>query len=119
MAVLWRARKPLPARAVRDTLASAGHDLAYNTVTTVLVRLGEKGLVVREKLDDVWQYAPSLSEAEFRARVSQEVLRRLLRVAPEATLAQLVDVLSEDEPEALEALERLIEKKRAARGGHT
>jgi predicted transcriptional regulator len=113
MAVLWTTNRPLPVREVRDRLAARGRDLAYNTVMTVLVRLSEKGLLERNKQDDMWHYAPTLSEADFHAQVSGEVLRGLLDLAPEATLAQLVDVLAEDEPEALDQLARLIEARRA------
>jgi predicted transcriptional regulator len=112
MAVLWASKRPLPVREVRDRLAEGGRDLAYNTVMTVLVRLSDKGLARREKLDDVWHYGSTLSEAEFRAQVSGEVLRGLLELAPEATLSQLVDVLAEDEPDALNELTRLIEARR-------
>lgn len=113
MAVIWAGRQPLPVRDVRDQLSTRGRDLAYNTVMTVLVRLSEKGLLERKKREDMWHYAPTLSEADFRAQVSGEVLRSLLDLAPEATLAQLVDVLAEDEPEALDQLARLIEARRA------
>jgi predicted transcriptional regulator len=113
MAVLWSSHRHLPVREVRDHLAANGRDLAYNTVMTVLVRLSEKGLAERSKHDDMWHYRPTLPEAEFRAHLSGEVLRGLLDVAPEATLAQLVDVLAEDEPEALDELARLIEARRA------
>jgi predicted transcriptional regulator len=120
MAVLWSSHRPLPVREVRDRLAADGRDLAYNTIMTVLVRLSGKGLAERSKQEEMWHYRPTLTEEEFRAQVSGEVLRGLLDVAPEATLAQLVDVLAEDEPEALDELARLIEARRAlsdARGG--
>jgi predicted transcriptional regulator len=113
MAVLWSSRRSLPVREVRDRLAADGRDLAYNTVMTVLVRLSDKGLVERGKREGMWHYQPTLDEAEFRSRISGEVLRGLLDLAPEATLAQLVDVLAEDEPEALDELARLIDVRRA------
>lgn len=114
MAVLWSAHRALPVREVRDRLAAEGRDLAYNTIMTVLVRLSGKGLAERSKQEEMWHYRPTLTEGEFRAQVSGEVLRGLLDVAPEATLAQLVDVLAEDEPEALDELLRLIEARRAS-----
>lgn len=113
MGVLWATSRPLSVREVRDRLADRGRELAYNTVMTVLVRLSDKGLLERNKREDMWHYAPTLSESDFRAQVSGEVLRSLLDLAPEATLAQLVDVLAEDEPEALDQLTRLIEARRA------
>jgi predicted transcriptional regulator len=40
---------PMPVHAIQAELETAGAALAYTTVMTVLVRLYEKGLLVREK----------------------------------------------------------------------
>ena len=87
----------------------------YHTVTTVMVRLCEKGLLYRSKEKGVWHYAPTLSREEFAARIARELMEGVLDLAPGAAVASFVDSLDARDPEALDMLERLIEIKRAQR----
>ncbi len=56
---------------VRDRI---GGDLAYTTVMTVMSRLAEKGLVVRERSGRGYAYSAITDEAELAARRMQRVL---------------------------------------------
>jgi predicted transcriptional regulator len=51
--------EPRSVQALQKLLALAGHDLAYTTVMTVLVRLHDKGLVTRTKTGRRYLYAPA------------------------------------------------------------
>lgn len=111
---LWKIGRPATVRDVLERVRGQERP-AYNTVMTVLLRLSQKGLVVRRKSRGTWHYEAALSEADLREKVSAEVVRGLLDLAPQATLAQLVDVLAE-QPEALDELARMIERKRRVHG---
>lgn len=71
LAALWAsddAMTPADVRAVLD----AG--LAYTTVMTILTRLWDKDLVVRQTRGRAYAYRPALSEAELVARRLQATL---------------------------------------------
>jgi predicted transcriptional regulator len=95
---------------LQAALRKAGQDLAYTTVMTVLVRLHDKGLVVRTKEGRRYLYAtarraPSVTRG-IVARL-QKTLFQNDRVRPILTLLDDED-LSEDD---LRALRRTIDDK--------
>jgi predicted transcriptional regulator len=49
-------------------------DLAYTTITTILTRLSEKGLVKRERSGRGYVYQPTLTESEHAAHRMEAVL---------------------------------------------
>lgn len=77
MDVLWQARAALNPGEVRELLAgcaadatgaSAGRDLSYSTVVTILTRLHAKKMLVRTRVGRSFQYAPMADEAGLAAR---------------------------------------------------
>ncbi|MBV9291658.1 MAG: BlaI/MecI/CopY family transcriptional regulator [Frankiales bacterium] len=71
LAALWSAGRPLTPGEVRDRL---DHPPAYTTVTTVLVRLTDKGIVTRARPGRAYVYAPALDRAELAAARMTELL---------------------------------------------
>lgn len=93
---------------VQARLAEQGHEAAYTTVMTVLGRLHEKKLVVRDKAGRRYVYRTASRAAPFKQRLLQRVHRALFsdRLAPIAAL------LDQDLDRAeLRALKRLIDDK--------
>ena len=74
-------------------------DLAYTTVMTVLNRLSDQGLVARRRAGRAYAYTAVLDQAEVTARQMQ----RLLATGDDrvAVLRQFLDVLSDDDEQAL------------------
>ena len=107
MRSVWRLARAVSARTVHEHVARE-HDVAIYTVITVLNKLVEKGLLAREKRDDLLHYEARLSEDEFRAQVSRRVVEGILSFGPEAVTAAFVDVLAQHDPERLAGLARLI-----------
>jgi predicted transcriptional regulator len=97
MTRLWDAGEPLTVRQVHERV-SRDRDLAYTTVMTVLDRLAKKGVVLQEKADRAYRYAPVQSREEMTAGLMLDALQ----ASPdrEAALAHFVGRLS---PEALAA----------------
>ncbi|MDQ6830840.1 MAG: BlaI/MecI/CopY family transcriptional regulator [Gemmatimonadota bacterium] len=118
MRAVWAIGRPVPARAVHDRVARS-HTVAQLTVITVLNKLVAKGLLKREKRDDLLHFSATMSEDEFRARASRRVVEGILSFGPEAVATSFVDVLAERDPEQLAELGRLIRRKLrdAARDG--
>ena len=112
---MWDLAKPAPAREVHDAVVKA-HRIAPLTTVTVLNKLVDKGVLRRRKVDDLYHYQPTMTEAVFRARVSRRVMEGILSFGPEALSASLVDVLAERDPAQLEELGRLIRRRLREQG---
>lgn len=115
METLWRLAEPATVTDVQKGMS--GEPRAYHTVTTVMVRLCEKGLLQRRRRAGVWHYSPRLSEEEFRAQVAREVVTGVFSLAPEAAVNSMLDVVHAADPGGLDSLSALIEQKRRERGG--
>lgn len=109
---LWSLGRPATVADVQKVIQP---EREYHTVTTVMVRLCEKGLLYRSKQKGVWNYAPTLSRDEFAARIARELMNGVLDLAPGAAVASFVDLLDSRDPEGLDMLERMIEIKRTQR----
>ena len=99
LATLWAADGGLTAGQVRTALGSG---LARTTVTTILVRLYEKGIVTRSRSGRGYAYlptadAPGLSARRMRAELDRGEDR-------DSILAQFVSHLGEEDEKTLRAL---------------
>ena len=110
MRAVWELGRPVPARTVHEHVGRE-HSVAIHTVITVLNKLVEKGLLRREKRDELLHYEPTLSEDAFRLHASRQVVEGILSLAPTAVAASFVDVLAERDPQQLAELARLIERR--------
>ena len=113
METLWRLGVPATVTDVQADMA--GEPRAYHTVTTVMVRLCEKGLLQRRRRGGVWHYRPRHTSEEFRAEVAHDVVTGLFALAPDAAINSMLDVVDAADPDGLDALAALIERKRQER----
>lgn len=110
MRAIWTIGRPAPARAVHNRIVRS-HPVASLTVITVLNKLVAKGLLRREKRDELLHFSATLSEEEFRAQASRRVVEGILSFGPEAVTSSFVDVLAERDLEQLAELGRLVRRK--------
>lgn len=99
LAALWSADRPLSGD---EVLEVTGIDLAYTTVTTILSRLWQKGLVDREREGRAYLYSPRISEADLAASRMHEQLARA--GDREAALSRFVGALSKRDERVLRKL---------------
>ena len=97
MTRLWDAGEPLTVRQVHESL-SRDRDLAYTTVMTVLDRLAKKKLVLQQKADRAYRYAPAQTREEMTAGVMLDALS----ATPDRDAA-LAYFMGQLPPEALQA----------------
>jgi len=96
LAVMWAADDAMtPA----EVLAALDPSLAYTTITTIQMRLMDKGLVERQRRGRAFVYRPILTESELRAKRMQEALASAKD--REAVLGQFVGTLSAAEATTL------------------
>jgi len=111
MQVVWRSGGGT-VEAIRSDLPPRYRG-AYTTVQTVLNRLAERGLLVREKRGIAMHYTPKASEAEY---LSQTLRRTLAGASREARAHALASLLGDfDSAELSELRERA---RRAAQLEH-
>jgi predicted transcriptional regulator len=110
MHAIWALGRPATARAVHEAVAR-DHAVALHTVITVLNRLVGKGLLLREKQEEILHFDACVSEAEFRQRMSRRAVEGILSLGPDAVAASFVDVLAERDPEQLTELLALIQRR--------
>ena len=107
---VWSVKRPMTARGIHERVART-HDVVYITCVTVANRLVEKKLLRRDKMDELYHYAATMSREEFAAYASRYVVQRIVGLGPAAIASSLVDVLAEAAPEQLAELGRLVRRK--------
>ncbi|MGW6259748.1 BlaI/MecI/CopY family transcriptional regulator [Streptomyces sp. NPDC055085] len=101
LAALWATEDALTPAEIQAGIAGG---LAYNTVHTILKRLYDKGLVLRDVDGRRGAYRPAKDAAELTAAAMREALDR--GPDPIAALQHFVTALSPQEEQALRALLR-------------
>ena len=99
LATLWASDEAMTPAAVRQVVDG---NLAYTTVMTILTRLWEKELVVRESSGRAYAYRPAVSEAELVARRLQATLDGA--VDRSGALSHFVGTLNRGDEQALRAM---------------
>jgi predicted transcriptional regulator len=112
---VWSLGSASPARRVHEEV-SKEHLVAQLTVITVLNKLVTKGVLIRDRVNDLYHYRAALSRDEFMARMSRRVVEGILSLGPQAVAASMVDVLAECDPDQLEELARLVKQRLQERG---
>lgn len=99
MAALWATEQPLTPAEIQ---AAIGGDLAYNTVHTILKRLWDKGLVVRDAQGRRGAYRPAGTAVDRTAGL----MRDLMAQGPSRleVLQRFVSGLDAEEEQALRAM---------------
>ena len=102
MAVLWGAENAMTVREVLQTINEGRRQpLAYTTVMTTLVRLNDKGLVLRAREGRGYRYGAAVSDTAAVA------VRTVVRDFGDAALAHFVEEVDAD-PELRRRLRRML-----------
>ena len=109
MKLLWRAEDALPVTEIREKLQeSKGWEPA--TIKTLISRLVSKG-VVRQEKRNVYFYSPIISEKEYSAWATGDLVTRLYNGSVRDLVAALVnsDGLSQEELDELSQMFKVEE----------
>lgn len=87
MAHLWHVGPAAVGEVLQALNAASKRTLAYTTVLTILVRLGDKGYVTRTREGRLYRYAAAFAEDALAAEVGRRELRRLIERHGASTLA--------------------------------
>ena len=109
MKLLWRAEDALPVTVIREELQqSKGWEPA--TIKTLISRLVTKGAVRQEKRK-VFYYSPLISEGEYSAWATKDLITRLFHGSARDLVAALVysDGLKKEDIEELQNMFKVEE----------
>ncbi len=104
MKLLWRAEDALPVTEIREALQrSRGWEAT--TVKTLVSRLVSKGVIAQEKRN-VFYYSPRITEQEYNAWATGNLIRRIYNGSAKDLVAALVhsEGLSRQDLEELQAM---------------
>ncbi|MBR4579560.1 MAG: BlaI/MecI/CopY family transcriptional regulator [Oscillospiraceae bacterium] len=107
MKLLWRAQDALPVTEIREELQkSKGWEPA--TIKTLVSRLVTKGAVAQEKRK-VFYYSPRISEEEYRAWATRDLIHRVYNGRAHDLVAALVhsDGLTQEDIQELRQMFRV------------
>lgn len=109
MKVLWKAEDALPVNVIRETLQK-DRGWEPTTVKTLIGRLAAKGAIRQEKRN-VFYYSPLISEEEYNAWATDNLIRKLYNGSARDLVAALVqsEGLSRDDIEELRNMFRVEE----------
>ena len=110
LAALWVQQEPMTPSEVRDEIDES---LAYTTVLTTLVRLHDKGRVLRERRGRAYAYSPADDVTEEAARQMRVLMER--SGDREAVLANFVGGLDETDGALLRRLTNALRRRHAGR----
>jgi len=110
METIW-ARGETTVRDVHSCLLSE-REIAYTTVMTVMSRLSEKGLLLREADGNSYIYRPAVTRQVFVAQAVGEVLDALLTSHAPQTVSHFAASLDKVSAEEIRQLEELIKKRK-------
>jgi len=115
MKILWSRKRKLTGREIWQKLKKK--KIAYTTILTVLDRLVNKKLVKKERGPaDVYLYEPTISEEEFKKRVSEAVLKSLFEFSGGA-VSHFINFFESIDPSILDELEQILKKKKGELNG--
>lgn len=113
MRILWTGGDTT-LRSVVDQLAARGRPPAYTTVTTILGRLRERGLVERSARGREAVYRAAVSEADLVRASSGRAVDELIQRYGAIAMRQFAERLADVDPELKRQLLLLAEQHRNA-----
>lgn len=96
---------------IQASLKSSGHDLAYTTVMTVLVRLYSKHLVTRKKHGRLFLYSAARKKDSSAQSIFEKVKNSLFRSERLTPILSLLDNEEDLTREELEELKKAVEQR--------
>lgn len=112
MRILWTGGDT-PLRSIVAQLAAPGKAPAYTTVTTILARLRERGLVERTARGREAVYRAAVSEADLVETSSGRAVDELIHRYGEVAMRHFAERLADVDPELKQRLLHLAEQHRS------
>lgn len=103
--------------AVADICDALPDRLSGSAVRAMLSRLEQKGFVARHESDRGFLYSPAVADSVARKSALSEVVRVFFNGSPAGAATALLGMSDRLDSSALDDLEQMIARARAAKGG--
>jgi len=107
--LLWQ-KAPLLVEEVREALASAGRELTYSSVITIMNIMVRKKYLKRSKNGRAFEFTPLLEEDSVGRSMLQDLMKRVFDGSATSLMLQLLETDDVDSEE-LAAIRQLINRK--------
>jgi len=107
--LLWQ-KAPLLVEEVREALASAGRELTYSSVITIMNIMVRKKYLKRSKNGRAFEFTPLLEEDSVGRSMLQDLMKRVFDGSATSLMLQLLETGDVDSEE-LAAIRQLINRK--------
>lgn len=101
MQVLWRLERAFVKEIIEELPEPKPH---YNTVSTIVKILEEKGFVAHEKLGNAYRFYPLIAEEAYQEKAVDDVVQRFFDNSP----MKLVNYFAREQKLDAGELERLV-----------
>ncbi|NOZ87266.1 MAG: BlaI/MecI/CopY family transcriptional regulator [Deltaproteobacteria bacterium] len=119
LVLLWEHRdSPCTARDLHDKIAK-DRNIVYTTVTKVLDRMVEKGLIERRRAGRAFVYNARVNQEQTQRSIVRDALRSVLGKNPRPAVAALVGAIEDVSPELLDELAAQLADRRKEPGNGT
>lgn len=109
MDAVWR-RGDASVKDVTEDLNAEG-EIAYTTVMTIMSRLADKGLLLRDQSARAYVYRPARSRAEFDETLSRSRVRELIKEFGDLAVTQFAEELRDVDPERALRLAEMLRSR--------
>lgn len=108
MDIVWEIKQA----SIRDVLnkISESKQIAYNTVGTILLRLENKGLVIKQEGDASHIYKPKISRELYSKAIVDSFMQRFMRSFGKTAISSFAESIDKLPAEEREDLLRMLEK---------
>ena len=107
MEIIWQSTEPVSVRKVADILQKQ-RKIAYTTVMTIMVRLTEKGVLVRHLRKASYLYKPKVTKEQFIARVVHGILSSAVSTLGDGALAHFIKEIQKISPKKRQELLKIL-----------
>lgn len=104
MAAVWKLEKAF----VRDIMELLPDNPHYNTVSTMVKILVEKGFLDKEKLGNAWRFYPLISQEEYQAEHQDAAINEVMKSFFDNSPLKLVSYFAKEKKLKAEELEEIL-----------
>jgi predicted transcriptional regulator len=113
MELMWDSGDWLNVQQLRESLKSE-HDYSVTTIMTVLNRLSEKGILVKQASgrgrNKLAQFKVVTTREDFILEQTRNVTEGLIKDFGEVVVAHMIDVMEEVDPHLLKKVEQMLQE---------
>ena len=107
MEIIWRQKKPVSVKDVAEILSNK-RQLAYTTVMTIMARLINKGILIRNLNGRSYWYKSKISKEQFTAKAAHNIFSAAVSTLGEEVLTHFIKEIRKISPKKRRQLLKIL-----------